>query len=105
MAAAQVPVLESGVAPAAVVAVLLLLCLAALVLAWVTEPGILHVITHDQQTWYIHDRCTGEEHELVEFRAKFCRETGNCIENFDHFCPWVRVQAPADNFAVAGVPR
>ena len=31
----------------------------------------------------------GEEHELEDFRAKVCRETECCVENFDHFCPWV----------------
>jgi hypothetical protein len=27
--------------------------------------------------------------ELIHFRAKFSRYTANCIENFDHFCPWI----------------
>eukprot|EP01052_Picozoa_sp_SAG31_P027401 SAG31_NODE_2564_length_5468_cov_78.362316_1_plen_323_part_00 len=62
-----------------------------LTLAWATEPGIVHVLTHNGQKWYI--QCRGsvpaQEYELIDFRAKFCRETGNCIENFDHFCPWV----------------
>ena len=31
----------------------------------------------------------GQRYHLIEFRAKFCRETENCIENFDHYCPWV----------------
>ena len=31
----------------------------------------------------------GQRYQLIEFRAKFCRETENCIENFDHYCPWV----------------
>lgn len=29
----------------------------------------------------------GEEHELLEFRAKVCRETETAVEHFDHFCP------------------
>ena len=66
----------SSIGATLLVALLLALCLAALVFTWLTEPGILHVITHDHKTWYIHDRCTGHEYKLVEFRAKFCRETG-----------------------------
>ena len=31
----------------------------------------------------------GRRYQLVQMRAKFCRETGTCIENFDHYCPWV----------------
>lgn len=62
-----------------------------LALAYMTEPGIVHVLTHNGEKWFI--QCRGsvpaQEYELIDFRAKFCRETGNCIENFDHFCPWV----------------
>lgn len=86
-------------------------------LAYMTEPGIVHVLTHNGEKWFI--QCRGsvpaqvrsqprvvptaeqlfqwcgtdapgpglKEYELIDFRAKFCRETGNCIENFDHFCP------------------
>jgi hypothetical protein len=73
------------------------LCLGFLVTAWLVEPGIMHVVSHVDQgsidpltkrpkeTWYIKDRVTDQEHSLIEFRAKFCRETGNCIENYDHF--------------------
>lgn len=31
----------------------------------------------------------GQPHELEKYRAKFVRETGNVVERFDHFCPWV----------------
>ena len=31
----------------------------------------------------------GRRYQLMQMRAKFCRETGTCIENFDHYCPWV----------------
>ena len=30
-----------------------------------------------------------QAYPLPEFRAKFCSQTGNCVENFDHYCPWV----------------
>lgn len=70
---------------------LFVVVLVYLALAWATEPGILHVLTHNGEKWFI--QCRGSmphlEYELIDFRAKFCRETGNCIENFDHFCPWV----------------
>jgi palmitoyltransferase ZDHHC9/14/18 len=74
---------------------LLTLSLGYLVLALVTEPGILppappdapangrgrgrvtHVIVH------------GEKVDLREKRAKMCRQTENCVEDFDHYCPWV----------------
>jgi hypothetical protein len=78
----------------AVTLCLLTLTLGFLTSSWLIEPGIMHVVSHrvaDRQTgitsetWYIKDRATGKEHDLVEFRAKFCRETGNCIANFDHY--------------------
>ena len=31
----------------------------------------------------------GRRYHLIQLRAKFCRETGNCVERFDHYCPWV----------------
>lgn len=31
----------------------------------------------------------GRRYHLIQLRAKFCRETGNCVESFDHYCPWV----------------
>jgi palmitoyltransferase ZDHHC9/14/18 len=34
-----------------------------------------------------HYLCTNLQ--LSVYRAKFCRETNNCVENFDHYCPWV----------------
>lgn len=79
------------------------LCLATislgfLIAAWLVEPGIMHVTSRvldrsdidrttgqPRETWYIEDRVTGKQHNLIEFRAKFCRETSNCIENYDHF--------------------
>lgn len=74
------------------------LCLGFLGAAWLVEPGIMHVTSRvpdrsdidgttgrAREVWYIEDRVTRREHNLIEFRAKFCRETGNCIENYDHF--------------------
>ena len=74
------------------------MCLGFLGAAWLVEPGIMHVAPHvpdrsdidgttgrPREVWKIEDRVTRREHNLVEFRAKFCRETRNCIENYDHF--------------------
>lgn len=67
-----------------------------------TEPGILVTSTEADGTVHIlipsasdlphresvqPDRVV--KRDLTDFRAKFCRETDNCVENFDHFCPWV----------------
>lgn len=67
-----------------------------------TEPGILPTVTFEEyeeadaaqeeegrvriMTRVLLD---GREYELRHFRAKFSRYTGNCVEKFDHFCPWV----------------
>eukprot|EP00472_Partenskyella_glossopodia_P002191 CAMPEP_0197525864 /NCGR_PEP_ID=MMETSP1318-20131121/15044_1 /TAXON_ID=552666 /ORGANISM="Partenskyella glossopodia, Strain RCC365" /LENGTH=223 /DNA_ID=CAMNT_0043079685 /DNA_START=473 /DNA_END=1141 /DNA_ORIENTATION=+ len=31
----------------------------------------------------------GRQYLLPELRAKYCRQTRNIVENFDHYCPWV----------------
>ena len=80
---------------------LLALSLGYLVLALVTEPGILppappdalangrgrgrvtHVIVH------------GEKVDLRERRAKMCRQTENCVEDFDHYCPCLLYTSPS----------
>ena len=31
----------------------------------------------------------GRRVEFGVLRAKMCRQTDNCVESFDHFCPWV----------------
>eukprot|EP00471_Norrisiella_sphaerica_P003709 CAMPEP_0184489990 /NCGR_PEP_ID=MMETSP0113_2-20130426/16858_1 /TAXON_ID=91329 /ORGANISM="Norrisiella sphaerica, Strain BC52" /LENGTH=359 /DNA_ID=CAMNT_0026873703 /DNA_START=407 /DNA_END=1486 /DNA_ORIENTATION=- len=31
----------------------------------------------------------GKSYRLPELRAKYCRQTRNVIERFDHFCPWI----------------
>ena len=87
--------------------------MAFLAAANLTEPGILPTTLVDDSVaeeeeapngsggWYMgmapptergqHYRIIiyGQRYHLIEFRAKFCRETENCIENFDHYCPWV----------------
>mmetsp|Transcript_5996 Transcript_5996/g.25094 ORF Transcript_5996/g.25094 Transcript_5996/m.25094 type:complete len:326 (-) Transcript_5996:224-1201(-) len=73
-----------------------------LLAAMYTEPGILPIdpstrrrgtVTTDEsgrrRTRVTHVLVDGERHELADFRAKMCRQTENCIEEFDHFCPWV----------------
>lgn len=63
-----------------------------------TEPGILATITYEEYDETKPDipirivskvLLDGREHDLRQFRAKFSRCTENCIENFDHYCPWV----------------
>jgi hypothetical protein len=72
----------------AAVGVSLLNVILWLVLTHITEPGILQVeLDSEHDTFYViqnSQRC-----DPLQFRAKFCRETDNCIESFDHFCPWV----------------
>ncbi len=58
------------------------------------EPGILPVEDVEGQTTVGgHAKkvvvLAGQTHELERYRAKFVRETGNVVERFDHFCPWV----------------
>mmetsp|Transcript_1258 Transcript_1258/g.3801 ORF Transcript_1258/g.3801 Transcript_1258/m.3801 type:complete len:302 (+) Transcript_1258:46-951(+) len=77
--------------------VLLALSLAYLLLAMYTEPGILPVepaARRIEESGRRRPRVThcvvdGRRHELGAFRAKMCRQTENCVEEFDHFCPWV----------------
>eukprot|EP01045_Picozoa_sp_COSAG04_P021994 COSAG04_NODE_2425_length_4143_cov_810.029674_4_plen_216_part_00 len=50
----------------------------ALTLRCVAVQGVMHVDSRGSgrdAVWFIVDRYTKKEHELVEFRAKFCRET------------------------------
>jgi len=60
--------------------------------AWLTEPGIcptVKVEVSDQHGKHHRILLRGRHIHLNELRAKFCRDSGNCVENFDHFCPWV----------------
>lgn len=60
--------------------------------AWLTEPGIcptVKVESQDQHGKVHRIDLKGRKIVLSELRAKFCRDSGNCVENFDHFCPWV----------------
>ena len=74
---------------------LLLLSLANLFACYLTEPGLLHVVDAPSMApderprkLVVMPGASGPPQELVDFRAKFCRETGNVVEVFDHFCPW-----------------
>ena len=84
----------------AIVSIFLFGALGCLFTAYFTEPGILPTVDEDSQSSDPNSKPTrpkklivlpGEDKrsDLVEFRAKFCRDTGNTIEKFDHFCPWV----------------
>lgn len=60
--------------------------------AWLTEPGIcptVRVQCEDQQGKLDRIVLNGRQIALAEMRAKFCRDSANCVERFDHFCPWV----------------
>lgn len=78
-----------------IVGVFLFICsVVFLYCARCTEPGILPTQDVEGQTTVggyakkvvVLDSKT---YELERFRAKFVRETGNVVERFDHFCPWV----------------
>ena len=70
---------------------------AMLLAAFCTEPGILPTIDAppDASAVLPGGRSRklvilgGTNYELSSKRAKMVRETDNCVENFDHFCPWV----------------
>ena len=71
------------------------LALFSLGLAAYTEPGLLHVDAEvprerrGRRHRITHVIVDGERHELGTYRAKMCRQTENCVEEFDHYCPWV----------------
>ena len=74
--------------------VLFVCSVVALYSARCIEPGILPVRDVEGQTTVggyskkvvvLGDKTS----ELEQYRAKFVRETGNAVERFDHFCPWV----------------
>ena len=78
-----------------VVGVLTLSSIVWLLMAWLTEPGILPTITFEDTSDAARPRVRthivvdGMRYELAAFRAKFSRFTDSCIEHFDHYCPWI----------------
>ena len=83
---------------------LILLSLYLLMRVKLTEPGILMVDESPETEGggsYLgsFDRgppkvklrvvVQGQMLELHQKRAKMCRQLDSCIENFDHYCPWV----------------
>jgi hypothetical protein len=81
------------------IAILFFGSLSCLFTAYLTEPGLLPTVDEDVHEDVGNKRPSrpkklvvlpGEDKrsELLEFRAKYCRDTGNTIEKFDHFCPW-----------------
>jgi hypothetical protein len=81
-------------------ALFLVLAVTFLLTARYTEPGLLHTNptlgSMSDREWHgmikrgeINVLIDGEECSLADARAKMCKETGNAIEKFDHFCPWV----------------
>jgi len=100
------PKFWSDMSPAGVIFVLstFVTCQTFLLLARYTEPGLLptcakknpdHEGLTDAQMKKMKVRreyfivIGGQQFELPELRAKFCAQTDNCIEKFDHYCPWV----------------
>jgi hypothetical protein len=61
--------------------------------AYLTEPGILPTVDEDLDGNTRPKKLIvlpGEDKRtnMIEHRAKYCRDTSNTIEKFDHFCPW-----------------
>ena len=83
----------------------LLSSLGFLVAAMVTEPGILEPEeagsdTDGEGSYLDRPRVThvivnGQRFHIEDKRAKMCRQTDSCVEQFDHFCPWVRSLPPS----------
>uniref|UniRef100_A0A7S3LLB4 Palmitoyltransferase n=1 Tax=Aplanochytrium stocchinoi TaxID=215587 RepID=A0A7S3LLB4_9STRA len=75
---------------------LTVLSLYYLITAQLTEPGILPIVRYEQHySNEVGPRLTtlvvldGREFPLPLYRAKVSRVTDNCIEKFDHYCPWI----------------
>ena len=65
-----------------------------LLFTWLTEPGIVETVSYtlDSEEPVEHVQIVLYRSTLVDLtalRAKFSRYTSNCVEEFDHFCPWV----------------
>ena len=91
-------------APVGCAAVLLGLALGYLFAALATEPGILPPAPPEEEASEASDGVRRSRsaprrvtHVLVgrarvplsARRAKMCRQTENCVDGFDHYCPWV----------------
>ena len=90
------PTLWSDVSPVLVI-LGLVTCAASIVFLFAarfTEPGLLPTVDVDgTKTAAGHQKkliiLDGQRLEYADKRAKWVRETGNVVEKFDHFCPWV----------------
>jgi len=102
--------MAGGVVATPILLLTMLLSLACLITAWITEPGIVpYVALEEEETPESSEEAdghttlqrnapkkklyvialNGQHYPLPMFRAKICRETEACIERFDHFCPWI----------------
>jgi hypothetical protein len=82
--------------------ILVTLCLlgslGCLFTAYFTEPGLLPTVDEEIETSadgkpsrpkkYVVLPGDEKRSDLLDFRAKYCRNTSNTVEKFDHFCPW-----------------
>ena len=73
--------------------------LGCLCTAYFTEPGLLPTVDEEMESADSDGKPSrpkkfvvlpgdDKRSDLVDFRAKNCRNTANTVEKFDHFCPW-----------------
>jgi len=87
-----------------------MLCISLWVLLWHRDPGIINhssVNIFGGSHYYDYDfvlyhpkrvcRTTGI---FKPARSKFCKETGENVARFDHYCPWVGVAIGEMNYAL-----